>query len=315
MTEPFDRERLGEGAEFDKIRHIWRRLGSRAVGGGDDCAFVPAGEGLVAIGTDLAIEGVHFRVGWLAPHEIGWRATVASLSDLAAVAAVPVGVLVSLGVSPEWPDEMVAELMDGVGEAVRAAGTTVVGGDLVRSDRLVIDVVATGRVTDPVLRSGANVGDGLWVSGGLGGPAVALAAWERNQEPERTARARFAAPEPRLQEARWLKERGARAMIDVSDGLVADAGHLAAASGVRCVIETEWVPVHASVTDKTTALVSGEEYELLCALPQGAEVAVSGFADAFGVPLTRIGRVEEGSGVEVLRLAVPIEIPTGFRHF
>ncbi len=305
---------LGDGAEFDKIRRIWRTLGDAAVGGGDDCAFLPVGEQLVAIGTDLALEDVHFRVGWLSPREIGWRSTVASLSDLAAVAANPGGVLVSLGVSEDWPDDMVAELMGGVGDAVSAAGARFLGGDLVRSDALTIDVVVLGTVDEPLLRSGAKVGDGLWVTGLLGGPATALAAWADRREPERTARERFAAPVPRLSESRWLKERGARAMIDVSDGLIADAKHLAAASGVKCVIESESVPVHRSA-DHATALVSGEEYELLFALPPDHESRMDDFRNTFDLPLSRIGRIEKGSGVELLQLAIPIELPKGFRHF
>ncbi len=306
---------LGEGAEFDKIRRIWQELGDRAVGGGDDCAFLPIGTSLVAVGTDLALEDVHFRVGWLSPREIGWRSTVAALSDLAAVAAEPAGVLVSLGVSKDWRDDMIADVMNGVGDAVRSAGTRLLGGDLVQSAKLAIDVVVLGTVDTPLRRSGGRAGDALWVTGLLGGPATALAAWQQRSEPERTARERFAAPTPRLAEARWLKQHGARAMLDVSDGLVQDAGHLAAASGVRCVIETESVPVHPSVTDNANALVSGEEYELLFALPPDADPAMEGFTESFGIPLTKIGRLEAGSGVQVLRLAAPVEVPTGFRHF
>ncbi len=306
---------LGPGGEFDRIRAIWRRLGPRARTSGDDAAVLQLGGERVAISTDLAVEGTHFRPGWLAPREIGWRAAAASLSDLAAMAAGARGVLVSLGVSAEWPPEHVAELMEGVGEVTESVGGTVWGGDLVRSDRLVVDVVAVGSAKAPVRRSDAKPGDALWVTGALGGPAAALAAWLEGAEPERTARERFARPVPRLAEARWLQERGARAMIDVSDGVLADAAHLAAASGVAVVVDADRVPVHPAA-EIAAALTGGEEYELLVTLPPQANADVAArFEQAFGLALTRIGRVEPGRGVSLLRGGAPAPLPKGYGHF
>jgi thiamine-monophosphate kinase len=143
-----------------------------------------------------------------------------------------------------------------------------------------------------------------------------VAAWNAGTEPEATARARFAHPVPRVQEAFWLKERGARAMIDVSDGLVADAGHIAAASGLRLVIDPELVPLHASVEVVDEALVSGEEYELLVALPpESASSAAQAFRAAFDLPLTRVGLVEPGAGVHVRRQGQVVPAPPSFTHF
>jgi thiamine-monophosphate kinase len=307
---------LGPGGEFDRIRGIWRRLGERAAPAGDDCALVRLGDEQFAVGTDLSMEGVHFRAGWLRPHEIGWRAAAASLSDLAAMAAEPLGVLVSLAVSGEWPEEFVSDLMEGVGEAAAAAGAAVWGGDLIRGDRLAIDVVVVGRAPRPVRRAGARPGDGLWVTGALGGPQAALEAWERRAEPDAEARERFTRPVPRIREALWLRDRGARAMLDVSDGLLADAGHLAAASGVRCTIEAERAPVHRAADRPDQALVGGEEYELLVAMPpEGEAQLAAAFDAAFGEPLTRVGRVEQGDGVRLLRAGTPAEPPAGFEHF
>ncbi len=307
---------LGPGGEFDRIRAIWRRLGEQASPAGDDCALVSVGGVPLAISTDLTIEGTHFRAGWLVPAELGWRATAAALSDLAAVAAEPAGVMVSLGVSAEWPEEMVAQLMEGVGEAAAAVGAAVWGGDLVGSERLVIDVTVVGRADVPVQRKGAEAGDALWVTGRLGAPAAALAAWAEGVEPDRGARERFARPLPRIAEARWLRDRGAKAMVDLSDGLLGDAGHLATASGVRLAIEREHVPVHPAAGLPERALVSGEEFELLAALPSsvGAEDAAA-FEEAFGLPLTRVGRVEAGSGVELLEDGAPVDPPPGYRQF
>lgn len=305
---------LGAGAEFDRIRALWERLGSRAAPAGDDCAIVRIGTGQFAVSTDLAVEGTHFELGWLSHAELGWRAASAALSDLAAVAAEPLGVLASVGVPSAWDEQTVADLMDGIGNAAHAVEATVWGGDLVRSERLVIDMTVVGTVTRPVRRSGATPGDALWVTGALGGPLAALRAWSAGREPDLLARERFAHPVPRIAEARWLEAAGARAMIDLSDGLVADAGHLAAASGVACRIDRESVPVHAAAGSADDALVSGEEYELLVALPPSFAHGVD-FVEQFAVPFTRIGSVERGSGVHVCAGGSPVDPPQGFRHF
>ena len=307
---------LGPGPEFDRIRAIWSRLGERLAPAGDDCALVTVGSERLAISTDVTVEGTHFKPGWLSPYEVGWRATAAALSDLAAVAAEPRGVLASLGVSAEWPEQLVAEVMDGVAAAAHSVDAAVWGGDLVRSERLVLDVTVVGRALEPLLRCGAEPGQSLWVTGVLGGPAAALAAWSSGAEPDRAARERFAHPRPRVAEALWLRDEGATALIDVSDGLLADAAHLAAASGVALVIERERVPVHGAAHSPDDALVSGEEYELLVALPEATPAELGpAFEDAFGLQFTRVGRVDAGSGVSLLDNGAPVAPPGGFTHF
>jgi thiamine-monophosphate kinase len=297
------------------VRALWRRLGERAAPSGDDCAFVDVGTSRLAISSDLSIEGTHFRRGWLALHEIGWRAAAASLSDLAAVAATPVGITVSVGVSPECASDSVAELMEGAADAVESTGGVVLGGDIVKSDNLVVDVTAIGRLTGaPVERRGAAAGDALYVTGRLGGPAAALAAWEAGREPEVSARERFAHPEPRISHAAWLRDHGGHAMIDLSDGLLADAEHPAAASAVRCELDADTVPLHPGIDHPDQALAGGEEYELLVAAPDEPAL-VEAFGAAFDIPLTRVGRVGKGSGVEVRREGVVAEVVSTFRHF
>ncbi len=312
-----DHTPLGPGAEFDRIRRALGRLGPKAVATGDDCAFVDLGGERLALSCDLSVEGTHFRAGWLAPEELGWRATAAALSDLAAVAARPLGLLVSVAVPAEWPEEHFADLMEGVGDAAQSVGAVVWGGDLVRGERVVVDLFVVGRLTgEPVRRSGARVGDELWVTGALGGPFCAIAAWNAGSEPEATARARFAHPIPRIAEALWLKQRGARAMIDLSDGLLGDAGHLAAASGVSVVVDPDLVPLHPAVEVADEALVSGEEYELLLALPPGSGASLAEpFRAAFNLPLTRVGVVEQGTGVQLRRRSGPVSLPPPFTHF
>lgn len=308
---------LGPGGEFDRIRAIWERLGERASGLGDDAYVVELDGWRLAVSTDVSVEGTHFRVGWLQPFEIGWRAAVASLSDLAAVAAEPLGVLVSVGVPRDWPQEHLSDLMEGVGEAASEVGAKVWGGDLVRAESLVIDVVSVGLCHGaPLLRKGARAGDGLWVTGRLGGCFMAVAAWGAGREPDWSARERFAGPRPRIREAQWLRDRGARASIDISDGLVGDAGHLAAASAVGLLIDVDLVPVHPSVEVSDIALVSGEEYELLVVMPPEFDAsAAREFAQRFGLPLTRIGQVEGEDGVRLIREGKRVWAPKGFEHF
>ena len=160
------------------------------------------------------------------------------------------------------------------------------------------------------------MGDALFVTGSLGGPAAALAAWQGGREPAADARQRFAHPSARIREARWLGDKGARAMIDVSDGLIADARHLAAASDVRCVIEMDSLPLHAGAQPAMaeSALVGGEEFELLVALEDDDTLAAA-FAQEFDLPLTRIGRMESGSGVIVMRDGEVVSDLEVFRHF
>src|SRR2546428_404664 len=165
--------------------------------------------------------------------------------------------------------------MAGVGAAARSVGASVLGGDLVRSPRYLVDVCVLGVAQRPVRRSGARPGDGLWVTGRLGGAGLALAALQRGGGPRlpRPLFRRFARPAPRIAAGRWLARRGARALIDISDGLAGDAGQLAAASGVRAEIALEWLPCWPGVTPRAAAL-SGEEYELLAAA--GTPVRVEG---------------------------------------
>jgi len=316
----------GPGGEFDRLRAIFAALGAAGRDLGDDCALLSVGGRTLAISIDLSLEGVHFRTDWLAFKEIGWRATAAALSDLAAEGAEPVGVLVSVGLPGKGRGPVkgrrdpATEIMRGVGAAARSVGASVLGGDLVRSPRYLVDVCVLGVAQRPVRRSGARPGDGLWVTGRLGGARLALAAVRagRGGRGGRLApalRRRFARPVPRIAAGRWLARRGARAMIDISDGLAGDAGHLAAASGVGVAIELERVPCWPGVTP-LAAVRSGEEYELLVAMPRRfGPTDVKAFGRATGLPLTRIGACTAGRGVRMTHDGRPITPPPGFDHF
>jgi thiamine-monophosphate kinase len=306
---------LGPGGEFDRIRAIWNRLGSRAQAVGDDAALVTVGDERLALSCDASLEGRHFRLEWLEPEEIGWRAAAAALSDLAAVAAEPAGVLATVGVPADRAEDFLVRLMDGLADAAAASGARVWGGDLIRSDLVLVDVFAVGR-GGGVARRGARPGQGLWVTGRLGGPRAALAAWGAGTAPPPEARARFARPTPRIGEALWLRDHGASAMIDVSDGIVGDAGHLGAASGVALRISADLVPAHPAARGWEDAVAGGEEYELLVTLPETFGTAQSSeFAGRFDLPLTRIGSVEIGDGVTVERHGKRVDFPRAYSHF
>ena len=303
---------LGPGREFDAVRRLLALWGDAASGVGDDAAVlsVPAGERLV-VSTDSTVENVHFRREWLSASATGWRAAASALSDLAAMAATPLGILVSLSLPESWRDE-IEELARGIGDAVRAADTTIVGGDLTGASELAISVTVLGHAVSPLTRAGARAGDTLYVTGTLGGPRAAIEALLRGEEPSPALRARFERPVPRIVEARWLAAHGAHAAIDVSDGLAGDVAHIAAASGVSIELQLDTLPAIAGVS-AIDAFASGEEYELVVAAPH---LDTDAFERDFGVPLTAIGRVERGTPDVVAWLAGQrVALPGGFDHF
>jgi thiamine-monophosphate kinase len=304
---------LGPGPEFDRIRAIIARLGPDASGIGDDCAAFPIGGTNLVASIDCSIEGVHFRTDWLTAEEIGYRAAAAALSDLAAEGAEPVGVLVSLGLPGDGKRDAGDDVMGGVGAAVVGVGAHVLGGDLVRSDKIIVDVCVLGTAARPVRRAGANAGDGMWVTGTLGGAGLALARLQAAKPLDAKLRARYARPEPRIAAGQWLAAHGATAMIDISDGLAQDAGQLAAASGVAVEIALEHLPCWPGVTPAAAA-ASGEEFELLVTLP--AEFAAAAqLVEATGLTLTRIGACVAGSGLRMRENGQRITAPPGFDHF
>jgi thiamine-monophosphate kinase len=307
---------LGGGAEFDRIRAIAGRLGSRAGVLGEDCALIEIGETFLALSTDVSVEGVHFRREWLSPEEIGWRAAAAALSDLAAAGAAAVGLLAALTVPAAEPATTFPALMDGAGNAVESVGGVVLGGDLSRGPLLSLAMTVVGRTAAPAHRHGARPGDGLWVTGALGGARAALLAWQDGRRPADGARVRFAHPEPRLDQGAWLVAQGARAMLDLSDGLAADAGHLAAASGVSIRVDLSRVPADPAALEEagrsgespgTFAARGGEDYELLVAMPPE-------FTGTGAFALTRIGEVQPGNGARFVLDGAELVL-SGYDHF
>lgn len=304
---------LGPGPEFDRIRAIATALGPRARGLGDDCAIIPDERGTLVASTDTSLEGVHFRLDWISLEEAGYRAAAAALSDLAAAGARVQGVLCALSAPREATGEQLASFMRGVGEALELTDGAVLGGDLTSGTKWSATITVFGRAARFMRRSGARPGDGVWVTGALGGARAAVQAWLAGGTPDAAARLAFARPIPRLAAGEWLAAQGATAMMDLSDGLAGDAGHLAAASTVRIDIDVERIPVHRSVATgdrEVFAAAGGEDYELLLCLPP----TFTG-ADAAGVPLARIGTVAAGQGVSFRRNGRAIELPPSYNHF
>jgi thiamine-monophosphate kinase len=268
--------RLSELGELGLLAELERRGLAQAIE--HDAAQVA---GLVAT-QDALVEGVHFRLDWISWRDLGWRSAAVNLSDLAASGADPVGLIVTLAAPTDSRVDDVVELYEGMAET----GVPIVGGDTTSSPQLVLSVTALGRADRVPGRAGARPGDLLVVSGPLG---AAGAAFRRES---------FVRPPLRLAEGRELAAY-AHAMIDVSDGLAVDAGHIARRSGCRVVIDLERVPLAdgAELAD----LGFGEDYELLAAVEDPGR---------FGV----IGRCEEGEGVELLLHGEPHEL-TGWEHF
>jgi len=305
--------RAGAGSGADAPRRI--RLGS-----GDDAAITVPG-GATATTIDAVVDGVHFRSGWCPPHSVGRKAMATALSDLAAMGAEPGEAYVWLG-RPPWLDpEGVLELCDGLAAVAAASGMAIAGGDLTAASELAVSVTAVGHAdspTDFVQRSGGEPGDALCVTGALGGAAAGLMLLEHpdfggeeiSAEADVAACTRQLDPRPRIEAGRLLAAAGAKAMIDVSDGLGADAEHLAEASGVAIEIELDRVPLATGVDEIAAAAgrdvyelaAGGEDYELLVVLPRAGLDRAAAALEPGGVPLTEIGRIGSGRGV---RLRLP----------
>jgi thiamine-monophosphate kinase len=268
--------RLSEVGELGLLAELERRGLARAIE--HDAARV---DGLV-VTQDALVEGVHFRLDWISWRDLGWRAAAVNLSDLAASGADPVGLIVSLGSTADTRLEDVLELYEGIAET----GVAVVGGDTTSAPQLVLSVTAIGRADRVPGRAGAQPGDLLVVTGHLG---AAGAAFRRES---------FVRPPLRLAEGRELAAH-AHAVLDISDGLAVDAGHLARRSGCRVVVELERVPLAegADLSD----LGFGEDYELLAAVEDPGRFAA-------------VGRCEQGEGVELLLHGEPYEL-AGWEHF
>jgi thiamine-monophosphate kinase len=327
-------------SEHELIRRIRALLGDAGgaasgvvLGPGDDCAVLaPAPGRELLLTTDAAIEGVHFDLAWMSAEEAGARAMAANLSDIAAMAGRPRWATLALGL-PARPASETAEvalaIVRGAAREAAAHGARLVGGNLARSPAgISITIALAGDVEAgrAVHRSGARAGDEILVTGEPGLARGGLLALQRGMASDAAVAplvARFRAPRPRIDEAIFLREIGARAMIDLSDGLAGDLAHLAAESGLAAEIDRDALPVPPPLAAfaarigfdaRAIVLEGGEDYELLAAAPPGTVAAqAAAFERRFGAPLSRIGRFADGAGI-FFAGGSPIA-GVGFDHF
>jgi len=271
---------LGEVGEFGLVARVTADLPTAPgvlLGPGDDAAVVAAPDGRVVATTDVLVEGRHFRLDWSSPYDVGRKAAAQNLADVAAMGARPTALLVGFGAPASFPVESAGEIVRGLADEAASCGAAVVGGDVVRSDAVVLSVTALGSLDGraPVTRAGARAGDVLVVAGLLGGAAAGLAAL-RAGRPDLAAAAAHRVPSPPYADGVALATAGASAMIDVSDGLTGDLGHVAAASGVGFVVDVAALPRHPAVAEAAAALGAdplewvlggGDDHALVATLP------------------------------------------------
>ena len=267
----------GRGAgEFAAIERIAARFGGAPPGErwiGDDAAVVRVGDAVVGVAADAVAAGVHADLALTSLADLGWKALAANVSDLAAMGLVASRALVTVSGPPRTDLD---ELYDGITACAAEFACPVVGGDLTEAPALVVSVTVLGNAAvspPPVFRSGARIGDRVWVSGALGAAAAGLRGMRAGRV-EPLLAAAHARPVPRPAEGVAARELGATAMIDVSDGFAADLGHVLDASRVGC--ELEGLPVVAGATLED-AIGGGEDYELVWCAPPAVNMA-DGFA-------------------------------------
>jgi thiamine-monophosphate kinase len=315
---------LTEEQLLEAIRRVLSGAGPEVrVGVGDDAAVLAPTAGELVITTDALVEDVHFLRGSTGARDLGHKAIVVNVSDIAAMGASPRSAVCTLTLTPDVEASWVMELFGGMREACDEYALWLVGGDLSRGGEIAISVTVTGEVAPgrAVLRSGARPGDRLVVTGELGGSAAGLRLTRLRTMPtqeQRTAIRRHLRPTARVGEGGVLARHGATAMMDISDGLSLDLSRLLRASGVAARLELGRVPV-AHLATLEDALGGGEDYELLATLPDpdAVEAAAAELKEAFGVPLTEIGVVVEGDGAVAVGddgSEHPLE-PTGWDHF
>lgn len=316
---------MGEFELLAKLRERLRPAGPRVrLGSGDDAAVTVPG-GATATSVDAIVDGVHFHRGEVAPQKIGRKALASALSDLAAMGAETGEAYVVLGAPPDLAEDEFDSLLEGLLALAAETGTTLAGGDLTRAPALTLAVTVVGHARNEdelVPRSGAQPGDLLVLTGELGGAVAGRLLLDRpelgNGLAESTAdrlRNRQLDPAPRLRSGRALTAAGARAMIDLSDGLAGDARHVAQASKVALRVNAESVPLAEGVAEIAAAasqdplqlaVSGGEDYELLAALP-GTQPQPSFVTD--------VGELTGEGAVLLLDASGPRHDLAGWDHF
>jgi thiamine-monophosphate kinase len=304
---------MRESDLIERLESVFAAGSPRVIRGiGDDAAVVRAG-GYAVTSVDAMVDGVHFRSGQLSPEEIGHRALAGALSDLAAMGSSAAEAYLALGLPRGSDSDFATSIAEGAQRLAVDHGVTIAGGDVTQSPALTVSFTVVGWIGDPgelVGRDGARPGDRVVVTGTLGAAGAGLAllddpAASRSVPPDLAdaLRTRYARPHPRLAEGQLLAARGARSMVDLSDGLATDAGHLAKRSGLRLELSlaslpladgVELVAARLGVDPRSFAATAGDDYELCCCVPATAAAALEAAWPSAGVGLTWIGAVVEG---------------------
>ena len=288
-------EQLGEFAVIDRLVRGRRQPAGVAVGPGDDAAVVSAGDGRAVVSTDVLVQDRHFRLDWLTPHDVGRKAIAQNAADIEAMGGRATAFVVGFGAPGDTPTAQVDALVDGMWDEAGRIGAGIVGGDLVSCPQWVLSVTVLGDLDGraPVLRSGAKTGSVLAVVGELGRSAAGYALWHNGIEGFEELRRRHVVPEPPYGEGVAAAAAGAQAMIDVSDGLVADLRHVAVASGVG--IDLSALALAADHDALAAAAAAADADAWLWVLGGGEDHALAAcFAGAVPAGWRVIGRVLDG---------------------
>ncbi|HET8994159.1 MAG TPA: thiamine-phosphate kinase [Rhodococcus sp. (in: high G+C Gram-positive bacteria)] len=295
---------VAEVGEFPTIARAVagrRQPATTLVGPGHDAAIVAAADCRVAVSTDMLVEGRHFRLDWSSPQDVGRKAVAQNGADVAAMGARPTAFLVGLGCPPDTPVSVLDGISAGIGEAAEAIGAGVVGGDLVQAEQVIVAVTVLGDLQGraPLLRSEARAGDIVALAGSTGASAAGLALLAAEHTGFTDLVAAHRVPSPPYEAGVSAVLAGARAGTDISDGLLADLGHIAVASGVAIVVEQHTLEPGPRLRAAAGELgadpwnwvfAGGEDHALAACFPPEAELP-----DGW----RRIGRVHDGSGVTV----------------
>ena len=316
MVQPLDAT-LADMGEFGLISELVKLFGTDEhvlVGPGDDAAVLRIKHGHVVVSTDMVVEGRHFRRDWASAEDVGHRAAAQNISDVNAMGGTARHLTIGLAAPADLPVQWALDFARGFAAECQEVGAHVVGGDLTRADQLVIAVTVLGQCTQsPVLRSGARPGDALALVGRQGWAAAGLAVLGRGFRSPRVLVEAYRRPQPPYAAGKVAAEAGATSLIDISDGLLAEAGHLAEASGVAIDVRSGAFEVPDPLRAVGAALGAdpmqfilggGDDHALLATFPDIASVPTGWQV---------VGEVLEGEGVTVDGGAY--DGPTGWTHF
>ena len=289
-------EQLGEFAVIDRLVRGRRQPAAMLLGPGDDAALVAAGDGRTVVSTDVLVQDRHFRLDWSTPHDVGRKAIAQNAADIEAMGARATAFVVGFGAPGDTPVALVDALVDGMWDEAGRIGAGIVGGDLVGCPQWVLSVTVLGDLDGraPVLRSEAKAGSVLAVVGELGRSAAGYALWHNGIEGFDEIRGRHLVPQPPYGQGAAAAAAGAQAMIDVSDGLIADLRHVAEASGVGIDLSTAALAADHDALTAAAAAVGVDPWPWV--LGGGEDHALVGcFAGPAPVGWRVIGRVLDGS--------------------